>query len=206
MYYDDANSIQPTNDGGYIFTGNVSSNNNDVSGNHGNDDMWVVKLNNSGTLQWQKCLGGSTSDIAMSVQQTADNGYVIAGKSNSTGGDRTTPKGANDFWIVKLVGVPTNTTSPPTGISNVTLEESRLLIYPNPASGSITVRHSYTSSAENELQIRIFNILGDLVYSGAAGKEETTIELSGVAESGVYFLKLEDANGKSIETKKLIID
>lgn len=41
---DFANSIQPTNDGGYIVAGQASSNNGDVSGNHGTTDAWVIKL------------------------------------------------------------------------------------------------------------------------------------------------------------------
>ena len=41
---DKANSIQQTNDGGYIIAGSSNSNNGDVTGNHGNNDYWIVKL------------------------------------------------------------------------------------------------------------------------------------------------------------------
>lgn len=55
-------SIQQTNDGGYIATGFVNSNNGDVSGNHGSTDMWVVKLSEEGETLWQKALGGTSAE------------------------------------------------------------------------------------------------------------------------------------------------
>ena len=94
-------SIQQTEDGGYIVAGSSSSNNGDVSGNHGNTDYWVVKLNTVGEITWQKSLGGSSLDIARSIRQTADGGYIVAGNSNSTDGDVTGNHGGADFWIVK---------------------------------------------------------------------------------------------------------
>ena len=56
---DHAYSIQQTNDGGYIVAGRSASINADVSGNHGDVDFWVVKLTNSGIIEWQKSLGGA---------------------------------------------------------------------------------------------------------------------------------------------------
>ncbi len=53
------------------------------------------------TIEWQKSLGGSHEDIANSIVQTKDGGYIIAGHSNSIDGD-TTWNWNNDFWIVKL--------------------------------------------------------------------------------------------------------
>ena len=65
--WDLANSIQQTSDGGYIVAGFSSSNNGDVTGNHGGGDYWVVKLDSSGNLQWQKSLGGTGFDAADSA-------------------------------------------------------------------------------------------------------------------------------------------
>lgn len=101
-YGDIANSIQQTSDGGYIVAGESSSINGDVTGNHGNADYWIVKLDSSGNIQWQKSLGGSNRDAANSVQQTSDGGYIVAGESNSTNGDVTGNHGNSDYWIVKL--------------------------------------------------------------------------------------------------------
>lgn len=95
-------SIQQTYDGGYIVAGSTGSNNGEVSGSHGANDFWVVKLDNYGVFQWQKCLGGTNHDFAYSVHQTADSGYVVAGSSRSDDGDLTVNYGFSDCWLVKL--------------------------------------------------------------------------------------------------------
>jgi hypothetical protein len=96
--------IQQTTDGGYIFTGTTSSNDYDVSGYHGGYDYWVVKLNSTGSIQWQKCFGGSWEDRAYSIEQTKDGGYIVAGKAASIDGDLTN-EGIDyreEYWILKL--------------------------------------------------------------------------------------------------------
>ncbi|WP_284653527.1 T9SS type A sorting domain-containing protein [Flavobacterium terrisoli] len=97
-----ANSIIQTADGGYIVAGNTLSTDGNVTGNHGGEDYWVVKLSSTGTIQWQKTLGGSNDDIAKGIVQTADGGYVVAGYSGSNDGDVTGNHGEYDYWIVKL--------------------------------------------------------------------------------------------------------
>ncbi len=99
---DVATSIQQTSDGGYIVAGYSYSNDGDVSGNHGESDYWVVKLDNAGTIQWQKSLGGSSEDWVGPIKQTSDGGYIVAGHSSSNDGDVSQNYGGNDYWIVKL--------------------------------------------------------------------------------------------------------
>ena len=101
------NSIQQTIDGAYIVAGaSNSSANGDVTGvNHGGNDYWIVKLDASGTILWNKLLGGNNNDLAKSIQQTTDNGYIVAGYSGSSAnGDVTGTNhgGLYDYWIVKL--------------------------------------------------------------------------------------------------------
>lgn len=100
--YDIANSIIQTYDGGYAFVGWTYSNDGDVAGNHGADDEWVVKLNASGKIEWQKCLGGSNYDYAGSIIQTVDSGFVISGTTSSNDGNVKGNHGSKDMWIVKL--------------------------------------------------------------------------------------------------------
>jgi len=100
--YDAANSIQQTSDGGFVVAGGSYSIDGDVSGNHGSADYWVVKLNSAGEIVWQKCLGGSDNDLAFSIQQTADGGFIIAGYSCSNDGDVSGNHGSRDYWVVKL--------------------------------------------------------------------------------------------------------
>lgn len=102
---EDGKAIARTADGGFILTGVTGSNDVDVSGQHGSDDVWVVKLDANGTIQWQRCLGGSSLEEGWAVQQTADLGYIIAGWAHSTNGDVTglhVGIGTGDAWLVKL--------------------------------------------------------------------------------------------------------
>jgi Secretion system C-terminal sorting domain len=99
-----AYAMENTLDGGYIVTGFTDSDNGNVSGNHGGSDAWVVKLNNLGDIQWQKCLGGSGWDEAWAIAVTLDGGYIVAGRSNSTNGDVSGNHGGLDYWVVKLNG------------------------------------------------------------------------------------------------------
>lgn len=95
-------SIIQTSDGGYAMISVSDSNDEDVYGNNGQTDFWVVKLSELGNIEWQKSLGGSSSETASSIQQTADGGYIVSGQSSSNDGDVTGNHGDSDFWIVKL--------------------------------------------------------------------------------------------------------
>ncbi|MFH0865046.1 MAG: T9SS type A sorting domain-containing protein [Bacteroidota bacterium] len=99
---DIAYSVYQTSDGGYIVAGSTYSNDVDVSVNFGDQDFWVVKLNNFGAKQWEKSFGGSGSDVAKCVMQTGDLGYIVVGYTNSMDGDITQFYGNNDYWAVKL--------------------------------------------------------------------------------------------------------
>ena len=97
------NDIVATMDGGYIMTGNTTSSNGDVQGNHGDHDAWVVKLSNSGAIEWQKCLGSTLADAGYSILQSAELGYLVAGQTRSDDGDVIGQHGigtTNDAWAV----------------------------------------------------------------------------------------------------------
>ncbi len=99
---DNAYSLVQTSDEGYAIAGFTASNSGDVSGNLGGFDFWVVKIDKFGALQWQKTLGGSGTESALSIVQTTDGGYAVAGYSDSTNGDGAGNNGNQDYLIVKL--------------------------------------------------------------------------------------------------------
>ncbi|MCB2300014.1 hypothetical protein [Clostridium tagluense] len=81
-------SVKQTSDGGYIVAGNSQSNNGDFTGvNKGSIDAILVKFNKNGTTEWIKDVGGSDGEDFYSVQQTSDDGYIVAGYSCSSNGD-----------------------------------------------------------------------------------------------------------------------
>ncbi len=84
---DGAYSVACTNDGGYIVAG--------YTGISGNTDVWVIKLDASGNVQWNRAYGGSGNDEGYSIIQTQDGGYAIAGYTRSYGA------GQSDIWVIK---------------------------------------------------------------------------------------------------------
>jgi hypothetical protein len=98
-------SIEQTTDGGYILGGYSSSNiSGDKSENSiGGNDYWIVKTDSTGNVQWQNTIGGSSSDILYSINQTTDEGFILGGYSlsNITGDKTENNLGGRDYWIVK---------------------------------------------------------------------------------------------------------
>jgi hypothetical protein len=87
---DEAYSIQQTDDGGYIVAGFTSSFGVDRAG-----DFYLVKANSVGDTLWTRTYGGSLNDLAYSVQQTTDGGYIVAGATSSFSA------GDYDMYLVK---------------------------------------------------------------------------------------------------------
>lgn len=99
--YEFGRSIIPAAGGGYIVAGQTFSNNGDVSGNHGSDDFWMLKINETGVLQWQRTYGGTSTDAAYTVSAASDGGYLLGGRTNSVNGNVTGNHGGTDYWLVK---------------------------------------------------------------------------------------------------------
>ena len=92
-----------TPDGGYVLTGYTLTNSNgDVGANHGNTDFWVIKINSTGTLQWQKTLGGTGDDRPSAVAVTTEGKIGVAGFTNSNNGDVSGNHGSQDMWVMLL--------------------------------------------------------------------------------------------------------
>ncbi|HEY0068146.1 MAG TPA: T9SS type A sorting domain-containing protein, partial [Flavisolibacter sp.] len=97
-------SMTRTHDGKYILVGSTMSVDGNVSGNHGaagTEDIWMICVDASGNLLWQKCFGGSAQDVGYSVAETPDHGFLIAGASWSVNGDLQSNKGAADAWLIR---------------------------------------------------------------------------------------------------------
>ncbi|RYE23053.1 MAG: gliding motility-associated C-terminal domain-containing protein [Sphingobacteriales bacterium] len=98
-------SIKLTTDGGYILAGSSASVDGDISGHHGAanfNDIWIVKINSVGTIEWEKSLGGSRFERSPTIITTSDGGYIITGEADSNDGDVSGHHGASDIWVVKL--------------------------------------------------------------------------------------------------------
>lgn len=185
---DFATSVKQTDDGGYIVVGQTNSDDNDVSGNPGSYiyDYWVIKLNETGQLQWQSCLGGSGNDYGSSIQQTTDGGYITAGRSFSNNYDVSGNNGNYDFWVAKLEAETLS-------LNDVFNQE--LNVYPNPVSETL-----YIPNTSNIKSVKIYDTTGKCVIN------QKTVDYIDVRslQPGIYFLKVLQGNLEL--TKKVIID
>jgi len=98
-----ARSIIQTADGGYIVAGDSYSDAENYEGSR-DYDYYVIKIDSSGNVQWQKKYGGSGLDRAFSIIQAPDGNYVVTGYSDSTDGDITSNNGGFDIWTIKING------------------------------------------------------------------------------------------------------
>jgi hypothetical protein len=106
-------NLRLTNDGGFIFATSTSAGYIFGAGDitdpfystTGDADEWVVKADSDGNIQWNRLLGGNSSDGGQgSVWQEAGGGYIVATSSFSSlnGAVSDTTHGLSDLWLVKL--------------------------------------------------------------------------------------------------------
>jgi len=131
--YDAAYSAEQTTDGGYIMAGATTSY------GEGLRDVYLIKVDTSGNIEWEKTIGGSSHDFAYSVKQTTDGGYILAGLTISYGA------GLQDVYLVKV----SSATNTPVG-SDVTVSlDSGTVNFPDVnQSGTTTM----TTSTENPVE------------------------------------------------------
>jgi hypothetical protein len=86
----DSSSIARTRDNGYLIAGRT-----DASG-AGKFDVWLLKLDNSGNVQWQRTYGGTSYDSSVLVRPASDDGYVISATTKSFHSNKF------DVWILKV--------------------------------------------------------------------------------------------------------
>jgi hypothetical protein len=104
---DRAEAVQQTSDGGYILAGGTGS------FGPGWSNVWLIKIDTNGNMQWNQTFGGTGGDWAESIQQTSDGGFIIAGTTTSYGAyggyiiagkTDSYRAGDADIWLIKLEG------------------------------------------------------------------------------------------------------
>lgn len=173
-------TVQQTIDGGYILVGVTYSNNNDVTGYYGDRDSWVVKINSTGIIQWQKVIGGTGFDSGTDVIQTTDSGYIVFNSTSSSDGDFTLNNGNLDYGIVKF--------GPDNLSTNSFKEVNSISIFPNPTKDNLTIKLDYFTANQ---EITITDILGKIINNQKLDGLTTTINTSNL-EKGIYILNLKN--------------
>ncbi len=83
------NAVVQTSDGGYLLAGGSTA----ADGTSA--DGWVLRINSSGGIEWQKTFGGGGDDYISAIAQTGEGGYVVVGDTVSASGD-------TNGWLVRL--------------------------------------------------------------------------------------------------------
>jgi Secretion system C-terminal sorting domain len=103
--HDGLKDIIKTTDG-YIVLAYSRSYDGDVSGLHGEADIWVLKIDTIGNIIWQKCFGGSEIDFSYNLIKSNDGNFVIVGETHSNDGDvlgnHSLSEHDSDIWIIKI--------------------------------------------------------------------------------------------------------
>ncbi|WP_299162604.1 hypothetical protein [uncultured Tenacibaculum sp.] len=99
--FDVGRSIKKTSDGGFIISGSSRSSDNGII-NKGQNDAWVLKIDQNGNQQWQKTIGGTEIDFCYDAIELSNGSIIAVGESSSNNQDITTNKGFSDLLIIKL--------------------------------------------------------------------------------------------------------
>lgn len=88
----------------FYLIGNSISSDGDISYDPypGSNDIWIVKIDSTGNIIWDKIIGGGMIDAIESATLTQDGGVAIFGWTGSQNGDVSVNYGYYDMWLVKL--------------------------------------------------------------------------------------------------------
>lgn len=181
-----ATALWPTNDGGCIIVGKSNS------FSAGDFDGYIVKTDANGDTLWTKIYGGLGEETINSVQQTADNGYIMAGFTDSEA------LGDFDMWLLKTDSLGNLSTT------STIAQHSTLMvnyaIYPNPNNGLFSIESDLEIST-----VEVFNTLGVMVYSATINTTKTAINLTNQSK-GIYFYRLRMSDNTILKTGKIVFE
>ncbi|WP_022826226.1 T9SS type A sorting domain-containing protein [Hymenobacter norwichensis] len=193
---------QPTADGGYVLGGySFSGRSGDkTQASRGLVDYWVLQVDASGTLVWDRTVGGAGDDLLMGLQQPADGGYVLGGYSTSgLSGDKSQANhGGYDYWVLKLGSTPLATTSSSPSLRAFTVS-------PTPAHSQLTL-HLAPQTLRTRLQVSLLNATGQTVYTQPVLATEEHIPVHvGQHPPGLYLLRVQGPAGY-VATQRLLLE
>jgi hypothetical protein len=190
-------NVIEASDSSLVMVGRTNSNSNgDVGSNYGLYDTWIVKTDTAGVIGWQHTLGGTLNDAGLWVYETSDFGFIIAGNSESSDGIvNGTNKGLADAWVIKLQGkIPLEP-----GVINENSRKQDILIFPSPASESISVSSSVYGK---NVQLSITDFLGREVILSNLENPTKKIDIEKLV-NGIYFITVL-YNNTTLKSEKFV--
>jgi len=172
-------SIKQTSDNGFVLSGRKDNTN-----SSGTYDMYCIKTDQNGIVDWEFSYPLGLMSDAACVQQTSDGGYVMTGSSLGSDTD------------VVLLKIPGN------GILNITESNVNIdvSIYPNPF---VDYTDITLNNNNDPVDIVIYNMDGKVLYREF--NISSTIRIEGsVLQKGLNFFRIED-NGEEIVSGKIVM-
>jgi hypothetical protein len=178
--------LEKTSDHGFIFGGSSYSDasGEKTEGNRGASDYWVVKLNRSEKIEWDKTVGGDNYDNLLSIKEIAKGKYAVAGFSwSDISGDKIfSSRGEADYWIVLLTEQQSNIEAASIDDnSTITIDKKNFTAYPNPAKEIIHI------IADKKTQFVLTDQWGKTVVTKVI-ENTGSISVAGLSP-GLYYLK-----------------
>ncbi|MGK0232776.1 MAG: hypothetical protein ACI9VJ_000039, partial [Salibacteraceae bacterium] len=100
--FDTASNINSLANGNFVISGHTRSNDGDVTNGLGLNDVWVLVIDDFGTIQYEKTIGGSNLDFANHGIETTNKELLIVGSTESTDVDLSQNLGSKDLLIIKI--------------------------------------------------------------------------------------------------------
>ncbi len=186
------NRISQLSDGGYLLGGwsNSNATGDKTENSNGQEDYWIIKIDENGNIEWQNTIGGNLQEIGSTIITNNSGNYFLAGYSNSNiSGDKSeNSRGNYDAWILKLNGLLRITENP---------FNKTITLYPNPAKNTLQLNTQHQTID----QINIYTMTGGKVLQLDVDTVSPTVDVSGLA-SGVYYVQL--YFGKNVALKKFV--
>jgi hypothetical protein len=191
---DYAHGVVKTSDNNYFIIGTQASDKGDVNCRIGKSDAWLIKIDTSGKLLWQQCLGGSENDVndAGGIILTQDNSLVVLVGHQSKDGIFNKMRGLIDIGVVKFSNIVT---------SYQELANDNIKIYPNPVSSGFFLNYSLN---DYPISLKIYTLQGQLIATKTVHQDREEIATNELND-GIYIMTIEK-NNRLISRNKIIVN
>ena len=199
-YVDQSNAISTDMNGNAYLTGYFQSDtvlfgSSVLTNPNGNEISFVGKYDAAGYALWAIAAGGNSNNDGAGISYSNGSIYITGQFQSSPiifGVDTLYP-GLQNSFLAKL------DTTAPTGIIPLNTLSDKILVYPNPSSGSF-----YFKGLENGNTIEVYDQLGQIIQTSLADQDYTTIRLSGRSK-GMYFYRITE-RGNMIQQGKIVVE
>ncbi len=202
LFVEEAAAFALAQDGGFVLTGSTAKNLGDINVENTSIDMFVRKVNEEGTIQWQNNYGQYGEDIPNHILTSSNGHIVVSGYTTSRTDYLRCSVDGNHYWTFKISGDGTTSTNEIPFVEENSIQH--LDNYPNPFYQETTIRFSLSLASNYE--IIIFDTTGKVLKQingyGQKGLNEHAIHFKEMTPLGILFYQLKTP--ESMYVQKMI--